>query len=107
MVVSDGPAAEFVISADDFISNFELSFFQSTDVEHVTVEYLNILNLEFRFTIDGDDTSVILLTTLLSVEVGLVEYDTEWGIGRKFRGGRDEFRRLVETLDSCLDVLET
>jgi hypothetical protein len=107
MVVSDGPAAEFVISANDFVSDFELSFFQSTDVEDVTVEHLDIFDLEFRFTINGDDTGIILLTTLLGVEIGLVEYDTEWGIGRELRGGRDEFRRLVETLDSRFDVLET
>jgi hypothetical protein len=68
---------------------------------------LDIFDLEFRLTINGDDTGIIFLTTLLGVEVGLVEYDTEWGIGRELRGGRDEFRRLVETLDSCLDVLET
>jgi hypothetical protein len=91
MVVSDGPAAEFVISANDFVSDFELSFFQSTDVEDVTVEHLDIFDLEFRFTINGDDTGIILLTTLLGVEIGLVEYDTEWGIGRELRGGRDEF----------------
>jgi hypothetical protein len=107
MVVSDGPAAEFVISADDFISDFELSFFKSTDMKDVTVEYLNIFDLEFRFTIDGDDTSVIFLTTLLGVEVGLVEYDTEWSIDRELGGGRDEFGRLVETLDGRFDVLES
>jgi hypothetical protein len=107
MVVSDGPAAEFVVGTDDFISNFELSFFESTNVEDVSVEYLDILDLEFRFPINGDDTSIVLLTTLLGIKVGFVEYDTEWGIGRKLGGGRDEFRRLVETLDSCLDVLET
>jgi hypothetical protein len=52
---------------------------------------LDIFDLEFRFTINGDDTGIILLTTLLGVEIGLVEYDTEWGIGRELRGGRDEF----------------
>ena len=107
MVISNGPAAEFVVSANDLISDLELSFFESTNMEDVTVEYLDIFDLEFRFTIDGDDTGIVLLTTLLGVEVGLVEYDTEWSIGRKLGGGRDEFRRLVETLDGCLDVLET
>lgn len=27
MVVSDGPATEFIVGADDFVSDFELSFF--------------------------------------------------------------------------------
>jgi len=43
---------------------------------------LNVIDLEFGFAINGQNTGIVLLTTLLGVEVGLVEKDTEWGTGR-------------------------
>jgi hypothetical protein len=67
---------------------------------------LYIFNLEFGLAVNSDDTGIVLLTTLLGVKVGLVEQDTERSIGRKLGRRRNEFRRLVKSLDGCLDILD-
>jgi len=60
-------------------------------VHDVALEGLAVNNFEFRVTlfvdIEGDAPRVVLLTTSLSIETGLVEDDTKWSacgdVGRR------------------------
>lgn len=62
-----------VVGTSDFIANLELTFLHVTDVQNITVVYLNVGNLKVCFAVDGDGTSVILLTSRLGVKVRLVK----------------------------------
>ena len=76
-------------------------------MHNVSVGDLNVGNLELRLAVDGKNTSVILLTSLLGVEVCLVEEDTERRVGGDLFRRLVEFGRVVDALDSGLDIVES
>ena len=76
-------------------------------MQDVSVIYLYILDLELGLPIDGNDTSVVLLTTLLGIKVGLVQNDTKGRVGREFRSRVVEFGGVIYRLDGRFDIIQT
>jgi hypothetical protein len=60
-------------------------------MQDVTVVHLHIGHLELGLAVDGEHTRIVLLSALLGVEVGLVEQDTERGIGSQVLRRLEEF----------------
>lgn len=96
VVISDGPSSELYVSAlyadllmtahlvirrDHFISDIQLAFLQLTDMKNVTVVDLHIGDLELGLSVNSKHTRIVLLSTLLGVEVCLVEQDSERLVG--------------------------
>jgi hypothetical protein len=95
-----------VVSGNDLVADLQLALLQSTNVQDITVVHLHVLDLELGLTIDGKDTSVVLLSTLLGVEVGLVQEDAKWSVGGNVLGRLVEVGRVVDSLDVGFDVIE-
>lgn len=87
MVVSDRPPAELVRSAEDqtsslrnylviranhFISDFHLPLLHSANMQHISVVHLHVLDFELRLAVNGQYTSIVLLSTLFRVKVCFV-----------------------------------
>jgi len=75
-------------------------------MHNVSIRDLDIGDLELSLAIDSKNTGVIFLSTLLSVEVGLVKEDTERCVGWEVLGRLVEFRRVVDGLDGGFDIIE-
>lgn len=106
VVVPDRPSTKLVVSADYFVSDLDITLLHPSNVQHITIVNLNILHLKLSLAIDSNHTSVILLTTRLSVEVGSVEQNTKCSIGRKLRSGVEELGAMIDALDASLDVIQ-
>jgi len=63
----------FIVRSNDLVSHAEISILEVSDVKNITTKDLGIFNHELCFPIDDDATSVALLTSRFSVEVGLVK----------------------------------
>lgn len=100
-------ATHLVVSRDNLIVQSEFSLLQSSDMQNVSVVNLHIVDEEVGLAIDDDSTSVVFLSSRFSVEVGLVQNDSESSIGRKFVRVVVELRREVDCLDRCVDVSES
>lgn len=96
-----------IISRNHLIPNLQRPLLQGPNVKHVTVKHLHVRDLELGLPIDRQHSRVKLLTSLLGVEVGLVEEDAEaGGRGGELVGGGDELGGLVDALDGTVDVAE-
>jgi len=62
-----------VVCADDLVTDLQLALLQLTDMQNVAVVHLHIGHLELGLAVNGEDTSIVLLSTLLGVKVGLVK----------------------------------
>ena len=65
--------AHLVVRADDLVSNIQLALLQLTNMQDITVVHLYVGHLELGLAVNGEDTSIVLLSTLLGVKVGLVK----------------------------------
>ena len=64
-------------SRDNLIAHGECAILELADVEHVTIVNLDVRDLEFCDTVDNDASRIVLLSTRLSVETGLIEQDSK------------------------------
>lgn len=95
-----------VVGTGHLVSNLELAFLQLSNVQNIAIVDLNVGNFKVGLAVDGDGSSVILLTTRLGVEVGLIKQKTEWTT--RFQLGRvlDKLGFLVDGLDLADGVAE-
>lgn len=96
----------FVIGTCHFIAQLELTFLQVTDMQNITVVYLNVGDFKVCFTINGDGPSVILLTSRFGVKVCLVEQQTKGAAGLQFGRAANKLGLLVDGLDVAGRVAE-
>lgn len=89
-----------IVSANNLISNVQLSLRQHSDMKDVSAEDLDVRDEELGLPVDDDGSGISLLSSGLGVEVGSIEKETDgWGRGREGRGGRKEGRGVVDSLE--------
>ena len=104
VVVADRLATELVVLASNLITSGKVTILDEAVMNNVTTKLLNIENLELGNTIDDDATSISNLTTGLGVKVGVVEEETNGGLGRKILGGLEELLTVEDQLDLALGI---
>lgn len=62
-----------VISSNDFLADSDLALDHTSDMQNIAVRHLDIFHLELGLAVDREHASVVLLSTLFGVKVGLVE----------------------------------
>jgi len=104
VVVANGPASELVEFTQYLVSGRKSSILHVPGVENITGIDLDIVDLKLRLAIDHDLAGVIFLTTLLSVEVGLVKDETDLGILWNVFGGLVELLVVINSSYTRDDV---
>ena len=92
VIVANGPTSELVKLTQYLVPSRKSSILHVPSVENIAGIDLDIVDLKLRLAINYDLANVIFLTTLFSIEVGLVKDETDLGILWNVFGG------LVEPL---------
>lgn len=103
----DGDGTHLVVGRHNLVTDGQLALSHVSNVEYVTVEDLDLLDDKVGLAVDDDTTSVVLLSSRLGVEVGLVEDEPESFLGGSLGGGVVELAQVVDGLDGCVDVSKT
>lgn len=103
----DKRKTHLVVGRHHLVTDGQLTLSHVSNVQHVTVEDLDLLDDKVGLAINDDTASVVLLSSRLGVEVGVVEDETEGFLGGSLGGRFVELARVVDGLDGCIDVSET
>jgi hypothetical protein len=96
-----------VVRRNNLVADRERALLDGSNMQHVAVEDLNILDDKVGLAVDDDPTRVVLLSSRLGVKVGLVKNDTDERLGRHLRGRLVKVARVVDRLDLGVDVAQT
>jgi hypothetical protein len=105
VVVADGVPSELVELGNHLATDAQLAFAEIPSVQDVTSVHLDVIYCEVSLAIDDELSEIRLLTTLLSVEVGLVEQDTEALALGNLLCALQELLVVVDSFDGGVDVL--
>jgi len=75
VVVADGVPSQLVELGNDLATDAQLTFAEIASVQDVTSIDLDVIYCEISLTIDDELSVILLLNTMLSVDVGIFDYD--------------------------------